>query len=251
MRSSLFAQRRDIQPDFLTARAFAHRGLHGAEGVPGSSENGMAAFDAAIAAGHGIECDVRASRDGVAFVFHDARLTRMAGRDGEIAALDAAILDGVTLPDGGAIPRLSALLSRCKGQVPLLVEIKTEGRQVETLCEAVARDLDRWPGAPVAIMSFNPYAVRWFMRQRVGQVRGLVVTQQGKGRIWSVVERALALWLSKPDFLACDIRDLPSRLSRRARSKGLPVLTWTVRSPAERACGVAHADQIIFERPYD
>ena len=29
----------------------------------------MAAFDAAIAAGHGIECDVRTSRDGVAFIF--------------------------------------------------------------------------------------------------------------------------------------------------------------------------------------
>lgn len=211
----------------------------------------MAAFDAAIAAGYGIECDVRASRDGVAFVFHDATLMRMAGQQEAVAALDSVVLDGVTLRDGGAIPRLSALLARCQGQVPLLVEIKADGRHVQPICAAVARDLADWPNAPVAVMSFNPWAIRWCVRQRVGQLYGLVVTQQGKGRIRGAIERALALWLSKPDFLACDIRDLPSRLSRRLRAKGLPVLTWTVRSAADRARGAAHADQIIFERPHD
>ena len=46
---------------------FAHRGLHGS----GLVENSRAAFDAAVAAGHGIELDVQASRDGEAIVFHD------------------------------------------------------------------------------------------------------------------------------------------------------------------------------------
>lgn len=211
----------------------------------------MAAFDAAIAAGHGIECDVRASRDGVAFVFHDMTLARMAGRAEAIAALDAVALDRITLPDGGAIPRLSALLARCGGTVPLLVEIKAEGRHVRPICAAVARDLAEWPGAPVGVMSFNPWAMRWFVQQRVGHLCGLVVTQQGKGQMRGVIERTLALWVSKPDFLACDIRDLPSRLSRRFRARGLPVLTWTVRSAADRARAAIHADQIIFERADD
>nr|WP_230461221.1 glycerophosphodiester phosphodiesterase family protein [Sphingobium sp. CAP-1] len=231
------------EPDWLTAHPFAHRGLHGG----GISENGMAAFDAAIAGGYGIECDVRASQDGIAFVFHDTSLTRMAGRDAMVARLDAAALEDVALPDGGTIPRLSALLARCGGRVPLLVEIKADGRHVETLCNAVARDLDGWPGAPVAVMSFNPRAVRWFARHRPAQARGLVVTQQGKGRLRGRIERALALWLANPDFIACDIRDLPSSLSRRPRQQGRPMLTWTVRSRADRARAAAHADQIIFE----
>ncbi|MEC3912540.1 glycerophosphodiester phosphodiesterase family protein [Sphingobium sp. CR2-8] len=235
------------RPDFPIDRPFAHRGLHGVR----ASENGMAAFDAAIAAGYGIECDVRASRDGVAFVFHDATLGRMGASDEALAALDATALDGMMLPDGGVVPRLSALLARCGGRVPLLVEIKTEGRDVDPVCAAVARDLAGWPDAPVAVMSFNPWAIRWFVRQRVGQYRGLVVTQQGKGRIGGAIERALALWLSAPDFLACDIRDLPSRLSRRARMQGRPVLTWTVRSAADRARAAIHADQIIFEISHD
>nr|WP_256869102.1 glycerophosphodiester phosphodiesterase family protein [Sphingobium lactosutens] len=236
-----------LKPDCLTTRPFAHRGLHG----QGISENGMAAFDAAIAGGFGIECDVRASRDGIAFVFHDADLIRMAERSDSVASLDAATLDSVALPDGGMIPRLSALLACCGDQVPLLVEIKAEGRHVADLCEAVARDLDRATAARVAIMSFNPHAMRWFAFHRPDVTRGLVVTQQGKGRWRGRIERALALWLSKPDFLACDIRDLPSRFAEHARKRKMPVLTWTVGSAEERTRAARHADQIIFERPRD
>ncbi|MCP1469901.1 glycerophosphoryl diester phosphodiesterase [Sphingobium sp. OAS761] len=237
------------RPDraFLTARPFAHRGLHG----PCASENGMAAFDAAITAGFGIECDARASRDGVAFLFHDAGMARMTGRDDRIAALDAVAIDAITLPDGGTIPRLSGLLARCGGRVPLLVEIKAPDRQVGPLCMSVARAADAWPGAPVAVMSFNPAVGRWFARHRPATVRGLVVTAQGKGVLRGRVERTLALLLAKPDFLACDIRDLPSSFTRRARARGLPVLSWTVRTDAERARASVHADQMIFERPHD
>lgn len=228
---------------WLAARPYAHRGLHGG----GLSENGMAAFSAAIDAGHGIECDIRASRDGVAFVFHDRDLARMAGRPERLDALDAATLDSVRLPDGGTVPRLSDLLAKCGGGVPLLIEIKAEGREVAPLCRAVARELAGTDARRVAIMSFNPRVARWFARQRWGQVRGLVVTQQGKKRWHGAIERALALWWAKPDFLACDIRDLPSAFAARARARGLPVLTWTVRTPDERARAAAHADQIIFE----
>lgn len=230
---------------WLTARPFAHRGLHGA----GISENGMAAFDAAIAAGCGIECDVRASRDGVAFVFHDAMLARMTGVAGSLGARDAADLDAMVLPDGGVIPRLAALLERCGGGVPLLVEIKVQGRTVAPLCAAVARDMAAWCDAPVAIMSFNPLVLRWFGQCAPQVARGLVLTQQGKGAVRGMIARALALWLGKPDFLACDIRDLPSPFASHARAKGRPVLTWTVRSDDEQARAARHADQIIFETP--
>ena len=211
----------------------------------------MAAFEAAIAAGYGIECDVRASRDGVAFVFHDAMLARMTGVAGGVGAREAADLDAMVLPDGGAIPRLAALLERCGGGVPLLIEIKVRGRIVAPLCAAVTRDLAAWCDAPVAIMSFNPLVLRWFGRFAPRVVRGLVVTQQGEGMMRGKIGRALALWLGKPDFLACDIRDLPSPFASRARAKGLPVLTWTVRSDDDQARAARHADQIIFERPPD
>lgn len=232
---------------FLTARPFAHRGLHGGR----VSENGMAAFTAAIAAGFGIECDVRLSRDGVAIVFHDATLVRMAGENGMVADHDAAAIDRLMLPDGGGVPRLRALLDLCGTDVPLLIEMKVDGRHVAPICASVADDLARRPKTPAAVMSFNPIAMAWFRHRRPAIARGLVVTHQDKPRWRGAIGRALALWLAKPDFIACDIRDLPSFLSSHARRRGMPVLTWTVRSEEERARAAQHADQIIFERVHD
>ncbi|PJG48186.1 glycerophosphodiester phosphodiesterase [Sphingobium sp. LB126] len=230
-------------PSFLTARPFAHRGLHGAR----VSENGMAAFSAAIAGHFGIECDVRLSRDGVAIVFHDATLQRMAGAAGAVCDHDATTIDRLTLPDGGTVARLRDLLHICGTDVPLLIEIKVEGRHVAPICAAVAEELERRPKALAAVMSFNPMAVRWFTRHRSDVVRGLVVTERNRRGWRAGIGRALALWAAKPDFIACDIRDLPSPLSTRLRQRGTPVLTWTVRSEEERAQAALHADQIIFE----
>ncbi|UZW54634.1 glycerophosphodiester phosphodiesterase [Sphingobium sp. JS3065] len=232
---------------FLTERPFAHRGLHGGR----VSENGMAAFTAAIAGGFGIECDVRLSRDGVAIVFHDASLERMTGESGAVADHDAAAIDRLMLPDGGGVPRLRALLDLCGTDIPLLVEIKVDGRHVAPICAAVADDLARRPKTLAAVMSFNPVAMRWFRRHRPMVACGLVVTGQDRRGWRGAMGRALALWAAKPDFIACDIRDLPSPLSIRARRRGMPVLTWTVRGEEERARAALHADQIIFERSHD
>jgi len=247
MRSSLSGPRPE-RLAFLTERPFAHRGLHGV----GISENGMAAFDAAITADFGIECDVRLSRDGVPVVFHDAMLERMTAAAGRVAEQDAAALEGMQLPDGGGVPRLSALLARCAGGTPLLIEIKVDRwREVAPLCAAVAAALARQAASTAAVMSFNLLAVRWFARHAPDIVRGMVVTQQDKPNLRGRIERALALALGHPDFIACDIRDLPSPFAAYCRRKGLPVLTWTVRGAADRARAAAHADQIIFERADD
>lgn len=207
----------------------------------------MAAFRAAIAAGHGIECDVRASADGQAVVFHDADLHRMTGEEGRVDALSAAALTKIALPDGGGIPILSALLTLCGSDTPLLIEIKARDARSGAICRAVARDLARQSTPRVAIMSFSPLILLWFRRHHAAVPRGLVVSQQGKSRWRGAIERALALWLARPDFLGCDIYDLPSPFATRARARGMPVLSWTVRSPAEHAQARLHADQVIFE----
>ena len=54
-------------------------------------------------------------------------------------------------------------------------------------------------------------------------------------------------WHARPDFLAYDIRDLPSRFASSQRKRGLPVATWTVRSPRQRAIAAEFADAPIAE----
>ena len=230
---------------FLKAQPFAHRGLHG----HGVVENSRAAFAAALAGGYGIECDVRASRDGEAFVFHDADLDRLTAETGPVAARSARKLDAVLLAGTTeTIPTLYQVLQLVLGRTPLLIEIKAPDANVVPLCLAVRRALEGYRG-PVAVMSFNPDVARWFGRHAAHIVRGLVVTEQDRRSTRHRLLRRLSLWRARPDFLAYDVRDLPSRFAARARARGLPVLSWTVRDAAGERAAFEHADEIIFERP--
>jgi glycerophosphoryl diester phosphodiesterase len=129
------------------------------------------------------------------------------------------------------------------GRAPLLIEVKSPDRHILPLCRAVEAALQGYAG-PVGIMSFNPEVGAWFARHSAERLRGLVVTESGKKGWRGRIERSLAFWRARGDFLAYDIRDLPSSF---ARAKGVPVFTWTVRSAQDRARAAACADQIIFE----
>jgi len=233
---------------FLSRQPFAHRGLHGGGLCGGDApENSLAAFDAAIAVGHGIECDVRLSRDGEVFVFHDDTLDRLTGETGPFAARAAREYDHILLANGEPVPRLSAMLALVAGRVPLLIEVKAPDRHVVPLCLAVRRALEGYRG-PVAVMSFNPDVARWFALHAPRVTRGLVVSEEGKKGLRGRIERHLSLWRARPDFLACDVRDLPSRFAAAQRARGLAVLTWTVRRAEDEALARAYADQSIHER---
>jgi glycerophosphoryl diester phosphodiesterase len=126
--------------DVLTARPFAHRGMHGA----GIAENSLVAARAAIAAGVGIECDVRLSRDGVAHIFHDTHLMRLTGERGRFAALDEDAITALRLKGSDEpVPKLAQLLALTGDRTPLLIEIKSDDgpRACISLCAAVAEDL--------------------------------------------------------------------------------------------------------------
>jgi glycerophosphoryl diester phosphodiesterase len=235
---------RRAELDRLIALPFAHRGLHGG----GVAENSRAAFEAAIAAGHGIELDVQLSLDGHAFVFHDAELERLTGAEGAVASRTAAQLQAIRLRGSGeTLPTLREIFELVAARAPLLIELKAPGRAVAPLCLAVFRALEGY-GGPVGAMSFNPEVARWFARNTPRLLRGLVLTERGKRGLRGRLERPFAFWRSLPDFLAYDVRDLPSRFAAARRARGIPVLTWTVRSEQDRGRAAASADQIIYER---
>ena len=228
---------------FLRGGRFAHRGLHG----NGRVENSRSAFLAAIDRGDGIECDVQTSLDGAAFVFHDATLDRLTEERGTMAAMPAAAIGKVKLRGTEeGIPRLEDVLALIGGRVPLLIEVKAPDGHVGRLCLAVRRALEGYRG-PVAVMSFNPEVGHWFAAHAPRITRGLVITERDKRGLTGRGERHLALWRSRPDFLAYDVRDLPSRFAAAQRARGLPVLTWTVRGADAEAVAAAFADAPIYE----
>ncbi len=234
---------------FLGAQPYAHRGLHSRQ-IP---ENSRAAFSAAIAIGHGIELDVQAARDGEAMVFHDAKLDRLTHQTGAFADLQAVTLANIKLRGSDeTIPTLPDILGHVAGRVPILIEVKTIGDKVGVLCLSVRRALEGYRG-PVAIMSFNPAVGRWFAEHAPRFTRGLVITESGEPGIIASLKRwgarRIGLWLAKPDFLAYDIRDLPSRFAASQRKRGLVILTWTVRTASDERLALASADEIIYEKP--
>ena len=229
---------------WLGRQDYAHRGLHDAA----TPENSLGAFTAAIAAGMGIECDVQRSGDGQAMVFHDWELDRLTGERGPLDHRNAAALTQVLLNAGTErIPTLREVLGLVRGRVPLLIEIKSKrDYHVAASCLAVRRVLEGYQG-PHAVMSFDPRVGQWFARHAPRTVRGLVLSEEHDRGLLGRARRHLWLWMAKPDFLAYDVRDLPSSFAEGQRARGLPLTTWTVNSPAKRVLAAEYADAPIAE----
>ncbi len=232
--------------DWLARAVYAHRGYHDAPA--GRVENSASAFAAALAAGLGIECDVQASRDGQALVFHDDDLARLTARAGRLADHTAAALTGIALLGStDTIQPLSALLAQVAGRVPLLIEIKIAPRaRLAPLCRAVSRALSGYAG-PVAVMSFDARVGAWFRAQAPQIVRGLVLTEEAAHGLVARAGRHGGLWRARPDFLAYDCDDIASRFAQSQRQRGLPLLTWTIDTPQRAARARAFADAPIAE----
>lgn len=227
---------------------FAHRGLHGGN-IP---ENSRAAFARAIAEGHGIELDVQRSSDGQPVVFHDDLLERLTADAGPVARRSAAQLGAIALSgtvEGvtETIPTLRQVLAQVAGKVPVLIEVKSDRHtRIAALCLAVRRVLEGYTGRH-AVMSFDPRVSRWFWRNSPHTVRGLIVSEGEDRALPGKLRRRLGLWHARPEFLAYDVRDLPSRFAAGQRRRGLPVATWTVRETEHDERAEAYADAAIFE----
>jgi glycerophosphoryl diester phosphodiesterase len=227
---------------WLTARPIAHRGYHDAS--RGRPENSLAAFEAAVAAHYAIECDLHASSDGVPFVFHDLYLERLTGDPRCIRALSASEIRGLRLADTAErIPTLDELLALVEGRVPLIIELKHVPGRDAGLAWTVAERLKHYAG-PAALMSFARVQVAEARAANPHLPRGL--TARGN------VKRALRLHRAarhlEVDFVSYRASDLPTPmpiLSRRLL--GIPLISWTVRSPAEARKARIWADQITFE----
>lgn len=229
---------------WLRQWTYAHRGLHGA----GRVENSRGAFEAALEAGLGIECDIQRSRDHWPMVFHDWDFARMIGRPERAEALTRAEWRELAYLESEERPLdLSELLALVAGKVPLLIEIKSRrGYDVEWSCRRVVDALADYEGLH-AVMSFDPRVSRWLGRHSPATVRGLVMREDQHGYTQSPASRHLALWFAQPEFIAYHVAALPNRMVAGLRERGLPVLTWTVNSPQARAVAAQFADAPIAE----
>ena len=238
----------------LAARPIAHRGLHDA--ARGIIENMPGAIAAAIAGNYGIEVDLQISTDGEAMVHHDDRLGRLAAGDGALRELTAAALKAATFhATAERMMTLGDLCNLVAGRVPMMIELKSRFDGDLRVAARAAAVLTSYDG-PVGLASFDPTLVCALRRIAPQLARGIIAERRYDHPEWHELggprKLELAFLLhgltSRPDFIAYRVRDLTAVAPRAARHMfGLPLLTWTVRSDADRAIAARFADQIIFE----
>ncbi|MGJ4903022.1 glycerophosphodiester phosphodiesterase [Bradyrhizobium sp. HKCCYLS2058] len=241
-------------PDWLTARPVAHRGLHDA--VSGIIENMPAAARGAVAGNFAIECDIQLSADGEAMVHHDYDLGRLTEGTGPLIEKTAAELKAIKFKQTDEqMMTLGDLCNLIAGRVPLVVEVKSTFQGDRRLVRRMAEVLASYSG-PVVGMSFDPDQVRALRETMPKLTRGIVAQRSYEDGYWAKLTQAqrdsmLHLkhgFSSQPHFVAYWVDQLPAPAPWIARNVfGCPLLTWTVRTPEQRAAAARYADQMIFE----
>lgn len=213
-------------------RWIAHRGAGKL-----APENTLAAFQCGASHGYRMfECDVRLSRDGVAFLLHDDTLERTTNGRGlagerdwhELARLDA----GRRHRTGAAptpLPTLEAVARYCLRSGSLLnIEIKP-APGVEALTGAVVGRLasQLWPGTapPPLLTSFSIEALHNAAEAAPELPRGLLLDRLRPD--W--LETALALGCVA---VTCHHAHWRKTAVAQARSAGLRTVSYTVNSMA-------------------
>ena len=112
---------------------YAHRGLH--DNLWGIPENSLPAFQAAVDKGYGIELYVHITADHQLIVHHDDTLYRMCRVERAIKDMTLEEIRQYTLLNTDEkIPTLKEVLDLVNGKVPLLIELKSESHNCDTLC---------------------------------------------------------------------------------------------------------------------
>ena len=241
-------------PDWLTARPVAHRGLH--DVARGIVENMPAAAQAAVEGNFAIECDIQLTADGEAMVHHDDALGRLTEGYGVLLGKTAAELKAVAFKNTPEqMMTLGDLCAVVAGRVPLVIEVKSHFDGDRKLVKRMAEVLSSYSG-PAVGMSFDPDQVLALRELIPNLPRGIVAEREYSATDWpeaSPEQRRGMTHLrhafrTRPHFVAYWINELPAAAPWIARNIfGLPLLTWTVRTPDQRERAARYADQMIFE----
>jgi glycerophosphoryl diester phosphodiesterase len=241
-------------PDWLTARPVAHRGLH--DYARGIVENMPGAIQAALAANFSIEVDIQLTADGEAMVHHDDELGRLTEGSGALLTKTAAELKRVTFKNTSEkMMSLSDLCTLVAGHVPLVIEVKSRFDRDRKLVRRMAEVLATYNG-PAVGMSFDPDQVLALRELMPSRPRGIVAERYYTEAEWPEATPAQRhemthlrhLLRTRPHFVSYRVNDLPAVAPWIAKNLfGCSLLSWTVRTPEQRAKSAKYAEQMTFE----
>ena len=191
---------------------------------------------------HGVECDVRLTRDGKVVVQHDPTLDRTAGRPGRISKMDWEELRGVDIGSGQRMMLLDELLELLEGKPHhLYIETKHPSGQGDILEEQMVLRL-RYAGLiddpRIHMISFSHRAIR--------RVTALAshMDRIYLRRDWERHVNRSDVLLSQPTGLGMSI--LRGKLQPGAiGAHGVPTYMWTIDKPEDMKWAWANGVDIL------
>ncbi len=225
-------------------RIIAHRGS--SKLFP---ENSLAAFRYAVDSGaDALEVDLRCSRDGVIYCFHDYHLSRMTGFSGYLSRTDSKTIDKLHLDSRQHLLRFERFLHEFVGRIEIVLDIKSAGIEAD-----LVRSLGRHATDPAIIYSS-------FNAKIIGKIKTLVPRSHTAlivGPIRNVKMKLdfSANLIERIQSLRCSAAHLSRLLAKpgvikRLSDAGCAVAVWTVDNElaAKRLIDIG-ADGIITNLP--
>jgi glycerophosphoryl diester phosphodiesterase len=231
-------------------RIFAHRGFAAA---PGLVENTIPAFQAALELGatH-IESDIQVTKDGIAVLFHDDDLTRVAGLPQKISEIESEQLLAIDLGGGVRIPTLREALTTLP-EASFNLDLKVFGAIDPSV--AIIRELEA--EHRVLLTSFSEAR----RNAAILQFTGSVASSAGGARVLGIWLAAKLRFNGLVRHLAAPVQALqiPTRSGlirfdspgfiTAVSSAGLELHYWIINEPAERQRLIARgAHGIVTDR---
>ena len=203
------------EPDTLV---IAHRGF-----MERGVENTISSIEASAKAGaEMVEIDIQQTKDGQFVVFHDATLSRLAGRSGIVSEMTLDELTSVTVSAGGmsdTIPSLEQVLEVSRQlKIKLLIEIKTHGKETDDFLQRFVTVLDDYDALDVHyVQSLNLPVMA-----ELEILEPRVIT----GLVFAIAYGTLPK--TDADFIVIEQSFATGRIQEQIHQAGKKLFVWTV-----------------------
>lgn len=223
----------------------AHRGYFNEV----NPENSIGAFKEAVRNGFAIELDIQLSKDDEVVVFHDSTLNRLCGINAKVKDYNVSDLKTFKLSNSDwTITTLKEVLEVVDGKVPLIIEIKNNGKPgiLERLTYEI---LSNYHGEYV-VQSFNPFSMMWFVNHAPHIIRGQLSGRHDDKNSADPISRfflrhVLFNFLAQVDFINFDIHY--DNFRARYLHKRMYKIGYTARSIEEYKEAMTRFDNVIFD----
>jgi len=233
-------------------RILAHRGLTIAADGTLIDENTIEAFKRAIEVGADyIESDIQVTKDGVAVLFHDDNLLRVAGLETRVSQLTLDELRDIPLVHGGTVPTLAEALEALP-QARFNLDFKS----VSSIISGCRTIVEHGAQARVLVASFSDARGDAAESKLPGVARSAGASRTLRAIISHKIGAGILLGMALANIDALQIPvsqgrvrlDSP-RFIANVKKHGAEVHFWTINDPAEmKRLVAAGASGIVTDR---